>query len=163
MLRNSNQDIILDLALTKPIQFSLFKKAHGFEFSCHNYENNLGPKADKTAPRIVGMTSPKMDALVRLTRCRLFLCVSPRCNKRSISFRCEANIFFSFGSNETSPRVALMVASEIDLKTLSGLFAIIFEIISWCLQLARYLVVLLSLGFFFLGAICPPFYTETGK
>ena len=46
---------------------------------------------------------------------------------------------------------------------LSGLFAKILEIISGCLQVARYVIVILRLGIFFLGAICTPIASVTGN
>ena len=74
-----------------------------------------------------------------------------------------ANILFSFGYKETAPGAALRAASQIDLITLLGLFDIMLEMISGCVQLRKYLIVLLNLEFFLLGAISPPFYRETGK
>ena len=44
-----------------PIQFRILNKGRGFEFICHNKENNFGPKVNKTAQRTVDMKRPKMD------------------------------------------------------------------------------------------------------
>ena len=97
-----------------------------------------------------------------LIRCRFLLAASPFCIYRWFSFLCGADILFSFGLKEIS-RAGLRAASQIALITLSELFAIILERICGCLQVSRYLMLLLSLGFLFLGAISLPFYCETGK
>ena len=56
---------------------------------------------------------------------------------------------FSFGFKASSPPGAVRAASQFDLQTLWGLFGIILEIISVWMQVWRYLIVLLSLGFSF--------------
>ena len=89
-----------------------------------------------------------MGPTVGVRICRFLLAGSPSCLKRSISFLCAANIFFSFGFKEISPRAALRAASEMDLIMLSGLLPIIHEIISGCLLVARYLMVLLQFRIF---------------
>ena len=136
---------------------------HGFEFACHKYENNFGPKVHKTAPRTLAIMRPRMAPPGGLRRCPILFRGSSFCINVSISFLCEANIFFSLGFKVTCPRAALTAWSEIDLITLSGIFALIAEIISGWVQVARYLIVHLRLGFLFLGAICHPFYIETAE
>ena len=72
-----------------------------------------------------------------------------------------ANIQFSFGFKETAPIATLMAASQPDLIALFGLFDIMLEMISWFLQLGKYSMVLMSMGFLLMGAL--PFYRESGE